>query len=298
MEEIVLQGKRQKLVLAAAQSEEALCAVDEAARAGIVDVVLVGSLSLIKEKASQGGIDVSKYEIIEAATEDEAARKSVALIREGKAQLLMKGFLETSDFLRAVLSSESGIKTNRRLCSVVAMECASLDRIIVLADVGTNISPNVKEKADIIESCVLVAKALGAETPKAAVLCAHEKVQCEAMPITAEAALLSVMAERGQVAGNPIVDGPISMDLAVNFHAVSVKKYKGKIQGDADILIAPNLEAGNILIKGLMYLSKDIRVAGVGMGAKVPLVLSSRGDDRDTKYYSIVLASLISQRAV
>lgn len=295
MAKMALKGQKQTLAIACAQSEEVLIAVDEAVKADIIKAVLIGDIQLIKACCEKNELDFGAYEIIDAANEQEAAAKAVALVREGKAQLMMKGQLETNEFLRAVLSSATGIKTNKRLCSVVAMECTDIGRTIILADVGTNIAPNVEEKASIIESCAEVALALGVHQPKVAVLCAHEKVQPQAMPITAEAALLSKMAERGQIHGNCIVEGPISMDIAVDKHAAEVKRFKGNIRGDADILIAPNLETGNILIKGLMYLCNSVRVAGVGMGAKVPLVLSSRGDNRDTKYFSIVLASLISQ---
>lgn len=297
MEEVVKKGSRQRLALAAAHSEEALAAVDEAVAKGVVEAILVGEARLIEETAQRLSIDLSRYELIDVEGERAAADRAVELVRQGRAHLLMKGLVETSDFLRAVLSSSTGIKAQRRFCSAVALECTALDRIVILADVGANISPNLEEKADIIENCALVAAAFGVERPKAAVLCAHEKVQPEAMPLTAEAALLSKMAQRGQIKGNVLVEGPISMDLAVDKHSAEVKKFDGTIQGNADILLAPNLETGNILVKGLMYLTKDVRTAGVGMGAKVPLVLSSRGDNRETKYYSIVLASLISQQA-
>jgi phosphate butyryltransferase len=263
-----------------------------------VSGILVGPEAAVRACCEKNGIDPSKFEIVDAADARDAAAKAVALVREGRARLLMKGLLETADFLHAVLSGSAGIRTEKRLCSTVAVECKAQSRILVLGDVGTNIAPNVEDKASIIESLAEVAKAFGATAPKVAALCAHEHVQREAMPCTAEAALLAIMGERGQIKGNVMVDGPISMDLAVSEHAAKIKKYGGRIQGDADILLAPNLEVGNILIKGLMYLTSDVRIAGVGMGAKVPLVLTSRGDAHDSKYYSIVLASLISQSAV
>lgn len=294
LEALALSAKKQTIALAAAESEEALLAVDNARQKGIADAILVGDKRQIVACAEKHGIDLGAYEIVDVPDCAMAAAKAVELIREGRAQLLMKGLVETGDFLRAVLNSASGLKTKQRLCSVVALECKAINRIIVLADVGTNVAPNVEEKASILESCFVVARAMGMENPKAAVLCAQEKVQPEAMPVSAEGALLSKMAERGQIKGG-IVEGPISMDIAVSKHASDVKRFGGKIQGDADILVVPDLQSGNILIKGLMYLSGDVKVAGVGMGAKVPLILTSRGDDHDTKYYSIVLAVLISQ---
>jgi len=296
LEALALQGEKQTLALAGADSEEALLAVEIAHKRGIINAILVGDASKISEIFAKNGISKDDYTIEDVPDVRAATARAVALVREGRASLLMKGLVETSDFLRAVMNSETGIKTDRRMCSVALLECRAKHRLIVLADVGTNIAPGIKEKADIITSCAEVAKAIGIEEPKAALLCAHEKVQPEAMPITAEAAILSRMAERGQIPGGAIVDGPISMDIAIDAHSSEIKRFGGKIHGDADILIAPDLEAGNILIKGLMYLTDNIRVAGVGMGAKAPLVLTSRGDDNATKYYSIVLASLISRQ--
>ena len=296
LEKLALSAKTQTIAVAAAESEEALLAVEFARKKGIVKAILVGDRGKILTYAEKNRIALSDYEVIDIPDGLKAAAKAVELVHEGRAQLLMKGLVETGDFLRAVLNSATGLKTSQRLCSVVALECKAIDRVLVLADVGTNIVPNVAEKASILESCFAVSTAMGVENPKAAVLCAQEKVQQEAMPISVEGALLSKMAERGQIKGG-VVEGPISMDIAVNKHASDIKKFSGKIKGDADILLVPDLQSGNILVKGLMYLSGDVKVAGVGMGAKVPLILSSRGDDHDTKYYSIVLAVLISQSA-
>lgn len=298
IEKLVLRGEKQTIALAAAHSEEALAAVEYARSRGVVEAVLVGDEQLIRKYADANKIEISNYRIIDEPSAARAAEIAVCLVRSQEAHLLMKGQIETSDFLRAVLNKEKGLRSEKRLCSAVVIESKRLKRLIILADVGTNIAPDLETKASIIESCSLVARAMGIESPKAAVLCAHEKVKPEAMPITAEAAILSKMSKRGQIKGGAIVEGPISMDIAVDRHAALVKNFQGDIQGDADIIITPDLEAGNILIKGLMYLTNDISIAGVGLGAKVPLILTSRGDDRDTKYYSIVLSALISQSKV
>ena len=255
LEALALSAKRQTVAVAAAHSEEALLAVEYAREKGIIDAILVGDKELITVYAEKNNIKLQDYEIIDVPDGPKAAQKAVELIHEGRAQLLMKGLLETGDFLRAVLSSTSGLKTNQRLCSVVALECKTIDHLLVLADVGTNIAPSVEEKASIIESCFAVSRAMGVECPKAAVLCAQEKVQRDTMPITMEAALLSKMSERGQIKGG-IVEGPISMDIAVNRHASDIKKFSGKIQGDADILIAPDLQAGNYPSKGAHVLKQ------------------------------------------
>lgn len=295
LEALVLSQKKQRTAVAAAQSEEVLLAVEYARKKGIIDALLVGDKEQIEEICRKNDIDLSDYELEDVKSPREAAVKAAAAVREGRAQLLMKGLVETGDFLKAVLSSENGLKGHKRLCSVAVLESRALSRLLVLADVGTNIAPDMEEKMSILESCFDTAQAMGIKKPKAAVLCAHEHVKEKAMPATAEAALLSKMNERGQFGKRGTVEGPVSMDIAVSPHASAIKKFKGSIQGDADILLAPDLEAGNILIKGLMYLTNDVRAAGVGMGAKVPLILTSRGDDHDTKYYSIVLSSLISQ---
>ena len=292
MEQLVLSQPRQTVALAAANSEEALLAVEYARQKGIVDAHLVGDIDTISALCGKHGIDMAGYTITDAKDPVEAAATAVSLVREGKAQLLMKGLVETSDFLRAVMNKETGLRGKDRMCALVVLECAAVKKLLVLGDVGTNIAPDVAAKASILESSFKVARALGIENPKAAVLCANEHVK-DSMPCTLEAAELTEMSRRGEISG--MVEGPISMDLATNLHAVQVKKYAGGIQGDADILLVPDLEAGNILVKGLMYLTDNIRVAGVGMGAKVPLIQTSRGDDHDTKYYSIVLSCLVSQ---
>lgn len=292
MEQLVLSQPRQTVAVAAANSEEALLAVEYARKKGIVDGHLVGDSEIIAQICQKNDIDMSNYTVTDVKDPPTAAAVAVSLVREGKAQLLMKGLVETSDFLRAVMNKETGLRGKDRMCSLVLMECAAVNKLLILGDVGTNIAPDVAAKASILESGFKVARAMGLEDPKAAVLCANEHVK-DSMPCTVEAAELAAMSERGEISG--MVEGPISMDLATNLHAVQVKKYAGKIQGDADILLVPDLEAGNILVKGLMYLTDNIRIAGVGMGAKVPLILTSRGDDHDTKYYSIVLSSLVSQ---
>lgn len=292
MEQLVLGRPKQTLALVAANSEEALMAVEEAREKGCVDVHLVGDMDVIRGICAANGVDLANYTVTDVKDPKEAAACAVALVHEGKAQLLMKGLIETSDFLRAVMDKEKGLRTNARMCALAVIESAAAKKLLVLGDVGTNIAPNMEEKASILESSFTVARAMGIESPKAAVLCANEHVK-ESMPCTVEAAELAEMSRKGAISG--VVEGPISMDLAVDLHAARVKGYQGAVQGDADILLVPDIEAGNILIKGLMYLSGDIRVAGVGMGAKVPLVQTSRGDDRNTKYYSIVLASLVSQ---
>lgn len=295
MEKLVLCQPRQTVALAAADSEEALLAVEYARRKGIIDAHLVGDLTTITSLCEKNNIKTTDYIITDRKDPKEAAEYAVRLIREGNAQLLMKGLVETSDFMKAVLNRETGIRGTDRMCALALLECPSLGRLFLLGDVGVNIAPGVEEKASILSSCFKAAKAMGIDAPKAAVLCANEHVK-DSMPCTVEARELARRAAVGAIdCLGGIVDGPVSMDIAVSAHAAQVKRYAGPVRGDADILLVPDLEAGNILVKGLMYLCHDIRVAGVAMGAQVPLIQTSRGDDHDTKYYSIVLSCLISQ---
>lgn len=295
LEAQVSRQPKQTVALAAANSEEALLAIEYARKKGMIDAHLVGDLDIISSLCEKNNIALTDYTVTDVKNPKEAAAAAVALVRAGQAQLLMKGLVETSDFLRAVMNRETGIRGKDRMCALVLLECRAINRLFILGDVGTNIAPSLEEKASILTSCFKAAKAMGIEQPKAAILCANEHVK-DSMPCTLDAKALTEMADSGELdCMGGIVEGPISMDIAVNAHAANIKKYPGKICGDADILLVPDLEAGNILVKGLMYLSSDIRVAGVGMGALVPLIQTSRGDDHDTKYYSIVLSSLISQ---
>lgn len=295
MEALVLHNPRQRVALAAAGSEEALLAVEYARQKGIIDAHLVGDQTVIAEICEKNNISLDNYTVTDVKDPAEAAARAVQLIREGKAQLLMKGLVETSDFMRAVLNRETGIRGTDRMCALALLECEAAGRLLILGDVGVNITPEPEEKASILSSCFRTAKALGIDRPKAAVLCANEHVK-ESMPCTVDAQTLVRMAADGTLdCLGGIVDGPVSMDIAVSAHAARVKNYGGPVCGDADILLVPDLEAGNILVKGLMYLCSGIRVAGVAMGAQVPLIQTSRGDDHDTKYYSIVLSCLVSQ---
>ena len=295
MESLALKGTRQTVALAAAGSEEALLAVESARQKGIIDAHLVGDTAVIARICEKNNIPLSHYTVTDIKDPAEAAAMAVQLIREEKAQLLMKGLVETSDFMRAVLNRETGIRGTDRMCALALLECTTADRLLLLGDVGINIAPELEEKASILLSCFRAAKALGFHQPKAAVLCANEHVK-ESMPCTVDAQKLARMAADNTLdCQGGIVDGPVSMDIAVNAHAAQIKGYAGCVRGDADILLVPDLEAGNILVKGLMYLCGSVRVAGVAMGARVPLIQTSRGDDHDTKYYSIVLACLISQ---
>jgi phosphate butyryltransferase len=287
------EGIKQRVAVVAAESEEVLLAVDKAVSGNIIEAILVGDEDQIKACLQKIGTKGANYQIVHQKDPVRAADQAVELVAAGKADLLMKGKVETGDFYKAIFREKS-LKTEERVCSVVAVENESLNRIVLLADVGVNISPNTEEKASIIRSSIDIANALGMTRPKVAVLAAIDKVDAEKMPCTKDAAQLQEMCESGGF-GDAVVEGPVSMDIAVNKRAAEIKQYAGKIQGDADILIAPDLQAGNILIKGLMFLSEGNRIAGVGAGTRVPTIVTTRGDTEEGKFHSIVLACLLSK---
>jgi len=286
-------GIKQRVAVVAAESEEVLLAIDKAVKNNVIEAILIGDEDSIEKCLSNVGAKVAAYKIINEKDPKHAAVRAIELVVNSKADLLMKGRIETGDFYKAIFK-EKKLKTNERVCSIVAIESKVLNKIILLADVGVNISPNVEEKASIIRSCIETARAIGVDVPKIAVLAAIDKVNLEKMPCTADAAELAKISKNGFFK-NAIVEGPISMDIAVSKRAAQIKKYAGKIQGDADILIAPDLQAGNILIKGLMFMADGIRIAGVGAGIKVPTIVTTRGDTEEGKFHSIVFACLLSK---
>lgn len=286
-------GIKQRVAVVAAESEEVLLAIDKAVKKNIIEAILLGDEDGIEKCLFDIGAEVAAYKIINEKDPKQAAIKAVELVVNSKADLLMKGKIETGDFYKAIFK-EKKLKTVERVCSIVAIESKILNKIILLADVGVNISPNVEEKASIIRSCIETARAIGVDMPKIAVLAAIDKVDSEKMPCTADADELAKMNKNGFFK-NAIVEGPVSMDIAINKRAAKIKKYTGKIQGDADILIVPDLQVGNILIKSLMFMADGIRIAGVGAGVKVPTIVTTRGDTEEGKFHSIVLACLLSK---
>jgi len=286
-------GIKQRVAVVAAESEEVLLAIDKAVKKNIIEAILIGDKDNIKKCLFDIGSKAVAYKIINEKDPKYAAVKAIELVVTSKADLLMKGKIETGDFYKAIFK-EKKLKTNERICSIVAIESKVLNKIILLADVGVNISPNVEEKASIIRNCIKTARAIGVDVPKIAVLTAIDRVNLEKMPCTVDAAELAKMNKNGFFK-NAIVEGPVSMDIAVNKRAAQIKKYAGKIQGDADILIVPDLQVGNILIKGLMFIADGIRIAGVGAGVKVPTIVTTRGDTEEGKFHSIVLACLLSK---
>ncbi len=279
---------KEKMIISVAVAEDAhvLVAVNKAHEAGICEAILVGDKEKIENIAREENIDLGKYEVIDSKNHAEAAAKAVQLVKDKKAHLLMKGKLHTSVLLKAVLNKEAGMRTGRFLSLVPFFEVPNYDRIFCITDVGIMINPDLNQKKDIIVNAVEVAHALGLETPKVAVVGALELVNPD-MPATMDAAMLAKMNDRNQIKG-AIVDGPFGMDNAMSVEAAKTKGINSPVAGKADIVIVPDIEAGNIAYKSLVFVA-GAEIASVVAGAKVPIILTSRADSEKSKMYSIAL---------
>lgn len=284
--------KKMRLAVAAAQDPDVLGAVVEASKMGIIEAILVGDLNAIERIAQEDHLDLSAFEKIEAIDLMEAAKVSVKLVKDGKADFLMKGLLDTAYLLKAVLDKEVGLRTNSQLSHVMIYDVPSYHKFLYLTDGGMNIDPSLEEKTKIVQNAVDVAKALGVAPVKVACIAAKEKVN-EKMPATVEAKALEDQCKAGVFGQGVIVEGPLAFDLAVSEEAAKVKGFKSEIAGDTDILMVPNIEVGNGIGKTMTYMAKA-ESAGIIMGAKVPVVLTSRADSYQTKLNSIALGSVIA----
>lgn len=280
------------LAVAAAQDEEVLEAVEAARTAGLTEAVLIGDGDAIKAIAGEKNIDLSHYQVVHEKDLAAAAAAAVAAVRRGEAAFVMKGLLDTAVLLKAVLNKETGLNVGRLVSHVGVAESPRYHKLFLMTDAAINIAPTVQEKLDIIRNAVDCARALGVELPKVALLAAVERVNPEKMPCTADAAVLTQMNRRGQL---PlcIVDGPLALDNAISAESARIKKIDSPVAGDADILVAPDIEAGNILYKSVIDLG-GAKGAGLVMGAAAPVVLTSRADTSETKLASIALAVLVS----
>ena len=283
-----------KMSVAVAQDTHVLEAVKIAKERGIVDSILVGDKELIEEKAKEVGMNLSDYEIIDVKDTIEAARTAVSLVSSGKADIYMKGALESKDFLKSVLDKEVGLRTGRPLSHVCVFEIPGIDRLLFLTDVAFMPYPTLEDKKVIIEYTVDVARACGVECPKVAPLAAVEVVNPK-MPVTVEAAELTRLNEEG-VIKNCIVDGPLSMDLAIDPGAAQHKAgaLDRKIVGDADILLFPDIHAGNLTYKTIVRLA-TVKNGNILTGTKAPVILTSRSDSVEVKVNSIALAAVVAE---
>jgi len=281
-----------KIAVASAAAEDVLIAVEAARSEGLVSAILVGNKKRIIEIACKKGIDLTNHEIIDKSDKDEIAKCAVELVRNNKASMLMKGMMETARILKAILNKEQGLRTNRILSHVYVLEIKSYIRLLTMTDGAMNISPDLKQKAQIIQNAIYFAHSLGIEKPKVAALGAIELVNPD-MQATIDAACLSKMSERGQIVGG-IVDGPLGFDNAISKEAAEHKGIYSPVSGEVDIVLVPDIESGNIFAKSLVYLAKAVP-AGLLLGAKAPVVLTSRADCVQSKLYSIALGVFMSK---
>ncbi len=261
------------------------------ARHTLIDPILIGAADKIRAAAEELGEDISAFEIIDESDHKKAARRATELVHEGRARALMKGHLHTDLLIKAIVNKETGLRTGRRLSHVFVMDVPGIDHLLMVTDAAINIMPDLKTKVDIVQNAIDLAQSLGNEIPKVGILSAVEVVN-PAIPSTLDAAVLSKMAERGQITGG-LVDGPLAMDNAVSLEAAKTKGIKGLVAGRAEILVVPNMEAGNMLAKELSYVA-HAEAAGLVMGASVPVILNSRSDDDEARLASCAVAALYS----
>jgi phosphotransacetylase len=267
----------------------ALSGAIEAAEKGLIVPILIGPRQKIQTAAEGVGIDLRPFEIVDVPHSHASAVKAVELVREGKAELLMKGSLHTDELMAAVVSREGGLRTGRRISHVFVMDVPTYHKVLIVTDGAINIAPTLEDKVDICQNAIDLAISLGRQKPKIAILAAVETVTSK-MPATIDAAALCKMAERGQITGG-ILDGPLAFDNAISKAAAETKHIHSEVAGDPDILVAPDLEAGNILAKQLSFLA-NADSAGLVLGARVPIILTSRADSVRSRIASCAVAML------
>ncbi len=270
-------------------SDVALSGALKARDCGVIEPVLVGPISEINDTALKYGFDISGIKIVDSKNDTEAAAKAASLAANGEVKLLVKGSLHTDIMMHAIMQPEYNLRTHQLISSSCLMHLPTYNRLIFIADMVINIAPTLEQKVQILENAVDFAHALGWENPKVAIIAAVETVNLK-MPATVDAAIIAKMADRGQITGC-IVDGPIDLDIAVDPTSAKIKHFKSQIMGDADILILPDLQSANSLYKQMIFMGKA-DAADVILGAKIPVVVTSRSDDEETRLNSIAAAAL------
>lgn len=284
--------KRVTLSVAAAHDEEVLLAIKSAVEMDIITPILIGEENKIREISKEINFDLSKFKIINKGTIEECAETAVKLVSLGEADFVMKGLLDTSVILKAVLNKEWGLRTDSLLSHVMVYEVPSYDKLLVTTDGGMNIAPDYNQKVKILKNAIEATKPLGLKHIKVACLAAKEKVNPK-MQATVDARALQEAGERGEFGNDVTVEGPLAFDLAVSKEAAKIKGFKSKVSGEADIMLMPTIEVGNGIGKALTYFAGS-KSAGIIMGAKAPIVLVSRADSHESKLYSIAYGALIA----
>ena len=283
-------GPKTVAVAAGHQSEVMLAGLD-AEVAGLAEVILVGDSNQIEQIAEREQFDISRMELVHVPRSREAAWHVMKLVSDGQADIAMKGKVETGDFLRAALSRDLNLRTGRLFTHVAIFEIPEFDRLIFISDAGVTVAPDLEQKVQIVQNAIDVAQALEIIQPRVAVLAATETVNPK-IPTTLDAANLSKMADRGQIRGG-LVDGPLALDNAISPESARIKGIRSEVAGYADILIAPDIEAGNVLAKAITYFAQG-KMAGVVVGARCPLILPSRSDTREAKLVSLALGVMLA----
>jgi phosphotransacetylase len=271
-------------------SDVALRGAVEAAEAELIEPTLIGPEAAMKALAAKIGVDIGPFPIVEAETEAKAAETAVVMCRSGKFQALMKGSLHTDELLKPAMARDTGLRTTRRISHVFVMDTPAYARTLLITDAAINISPDLEDKVHIVQNAIDLAHALGIPEPKVALLSAVEVVNPK-IQSTLDAAALCKMADRGQITGG-ILDGPLAFDTAVSVKAAAIKKLVSPVTGQADILVVPDLESGNMLAKQLEYLG-GAQLAGIVLGGRIPAILTSRADSAETRLTSCAVAALL-----
>lgn len=289
--EMLKNKPKKRLVVVYGQDSHSIGSTSKAIDLGIVDVTLVGDEEKIKKVCNEMNIDPNKFTIVNEPEEIKSGLKAVQLINEGKGNAIMKGIISTDNYMRALLNKEVGLVPKGSILShITVVENPNLDRLLVVGDVAIIPYPDLKQKIAIANYLINAATKLGVEKPKLAVIAATEKANPK-MPACVDASILSKMGDRGQIK-NAIIDGPLALDVAIDKESAEIKGLRGEVAGNADCLLFPNIEAGNVFYKSMTKLANS-PLAAIVAGAKVPAILSSRGDSEETKLYSIALATLL-----
>jgi len=286
-------GKK-RIAVAMAEDAQLISAVEEARKAGLIDATLVGNTSVVKDCIAEAGAKESDYKIIDEHDEARCGLVAVAEVSSKRADIYMKGQLHTDHFLRGMLNKEVGLRSGKVISHCFFHAVDGYNRVLFISDAAFNTYPDLRQKADIIQNTVNFARAFGIECPKVACLAAVEVVNPD-MQCTLDAAALVLMSQRGQIT-NCVVDGPLALDLAVSEESAKTKKIKSPVAGHADVLLVPHIDAGNMLYKAVVYFSKN-ETAGLILGARAPVILTSRADSPRTKMLSIAAGVLMAHNS-
>ncbi len=288
----VKSSQKKTIAVAVAQDIDVLEALQKANQEGLASAILVGDKAKIAQAAQSGGLKIQDFEIVHEADEKAAVQRSIGLIRDGKANVLMKGLCSTATLLKGVLNKEAGLRDSGLLSHLGIFEISSYHKLIIMTDAAMNIAPTLSEKIQITENAIRAAHNMGIDIPKVALITAVEKVNPGKMPATTDAAIMAKMGERGQIKG-ALIDGPLALDNAFSKKSCEIKGIVSDVGGDADIAVMPEIETGNVFYKLMSYLA-GAKTAGIIVGASVPIVLTSRADSDETKFLSIATAVRIS----